>query len=111
MIIDRLENISKYKPIISDKVIDFLENISSDIPAGRYVIDENSYANVDEYAPKSFEDCRFEAHKKYIDIQMVLKGEEQLEYGTGLEVSDEYNEIRDIMFFKSRYRYCELNSF
>ena len=103
MIIDKLENISKYKPIISDKVIEFLKNISSGTPAGHYEIENGVYANIDEYSPKQFENCKFEAHKKYIDIQMVLSGEENLEYtnSDGLEVAEEYDENKDVMFFKN----------
>ena len=103
MIIDKLENISKYKPIISDKVIEFLKNILSDTPTGHYEIENGVYANIDEYSPKQFENCKFEAHKKYIDIQMILSGEENLEYtnADGLEVAEEYDENRDVMFFKN----------
>ena len=103
MIIDNLENISKYEKIISGKVINFLKNLSCDAKTGRYEIDSNSYANVDEYSPKEYANCKFEAHKKYIDIQMVLSGEENLEYRCvdDLKISEEYNEKRDVMFFKN----------
>lgn len=103
MIIDNLENISKYEKIISGKVINFLKNISCDAKTGHYEIDSNSYANVDEYSPKEYANCKFEAHKKYIDIQMVLSGEENLEYRCidGLKISEEYDEKRDVMFFEN----------
>ena len=71
MIIDKLENISKYN-IISQKVIDFLNTLTEETETGHYEIDENSYANIDVYETKSYENCKFEAHKKYIDIQMHM---------------------------------------
>ena len=103
MIIEDIENISKYEPLVSKNVINFLKGLSPDSPVGHYEIDENSYANIDQYVPKQYNKCKFEAHKKYIDIQMVLYGEENLEY-TGikdLEISEEYDENKDVMFFKN----------
>ena len=99
MIIDNIENISKYSAVIPANVIKFLKNISPEV--GHYDIDEKSYANVDMYIPKPYDNCQFEAHKKYIDIQMVLFGEENLEYtiAEGLEISENYNDNKDIMFF------------
>ena len=122
MIIDKIENIEKYlcspphpnplplgegvRPmlsVISGKVIDFLINLTPETSTGRYEIADGIYANVDEYEPKNYENCKFEAHKKYIDIQMVLSGEENLEYrcAEGLKISEEYDEKRDIMFFEN----------
>jgi YhcH/YjgK/YiaL family protein len=117
MIIDKIENIEKYSLCLpcqregdreavegfSAKVIDFLINLTPETPAGRYEIADGIYANVDEYEPKNYENCKFEAHKKYIDIQMVLSGEENLEYrcADGLKISEEYDEKRDIMFFEN----------
>jgi len=80
MIIDKLENVLKYESIIPNDAIEFLRNLSPDLKTGRYELNYSNYVNVDEYIPKSYEDCFFEAHKKYIDIQMVLSGEENLEY-------------------------------
>lgn len=118
MITDNIKNISKYSKtpsplegegcgegfcIIPPKVSAFLKTLSPDTPVGHYEIDDGIYANVDEYSPKPYENCKFEAHKKYIDIQMVLCGEENLEYTTvdGLEISEEYDENRDVMFFEN----------
>lgn len=102
MIIDKFENISKYN-IISQKVIDFLNTLTVESETGHYEIDENSYANIDVYETKSYENCKFEAHKKYIDIQMLLFGVEELDFMSveGLSVSDEYDSKRDIMFFQN----------
>ena len=102
MITDRLSNIHKYSEI-SKNVSDFLESLTQDTPTGHYEIDENSFANIDEYNTKPIEICKFEAHKKYIDIQMLLDGKEQLDYlpFDNLKVSEEYDEKRDVMFFEN----------
>ena len=90
MIIDNLKNISDYN-IISQNVIDFLYGLTSQTETGHYKIDDYSYANVDVYETKFPELCKFEAHKKYIDIQMLLSGKEELDFMPveGLTVSEE----------------------
>ncbi|MBQ3640572.1 YhcH/YjgK/YiaL family protein, partial [bacterium] len=103
MIVDDLENISKYADLIPQDVIDFMLKLKSDIKSGRYDIDGINYVNIDEYKPKSIDMCRFEAHRKYIDIQMVLEGQEFIDVrlAEGLNVNQQYDETRDIMFFDS----------
>lgn len=103
MIIDKLENIVKYGSIIPESVIEFLIHLSPEAVAGHNKIKDEMYANIDIYPPKPYENCKFEAHKKYIDIQMILSGEEDLEYtsAAGLEVIEKYNDEKDIMFLKS----------
>lgn len=100
MIIDKIENIVLYKEI-SDEVINFIKTLSDKTPLGRKVLSDNVYANVEEYDTKRLENCKFEAHKKYIDIQILLSGVEQLDYMniSGLSVKEEYDCNRDIMFF------------
>ncbi len=100
MISDKLENITKYN-IVSEKVSDFLKSLTPDSAVGHYLIDENTYANIDVYETKDISLCKFEAHKKYIDIQMLLQGEEKLDYTfvDGLSISEEYDKQRDVMFF------------
>ncbi len=50
--------------------IDAFENI---------YLDKNNFALEQVYMSKSREDCFFESHKKYIDIQFILEGEEIIE--------------------------------
>ncbi len=102
MIIDNLKNISNYN-FISQNVIDFLTGLNSQTETGHYEIDEHSYANVDIYDTKNSCICKFEAHKKYIDIQMLLSGKEELDFmpAEGLIVCEEYDDKRDIMFFEN----------
>lgn len=108
MIIDSLENIALY-PQISDDVRDFLQKLTPNTKTGNYEITKSAYANIDEYEPKPFEKCKFEAHKKYIDIQMLLSGDEKLDYTPikGLIISEEYDEKRDVMFFETTNRVCD----
>ena len=97
MIYDRIENIDTYN---LDKVaVDFIKNLSSDIECKKYILSENVYANVEEYSTKN--EGYFEAHREYLDIQILLSGEEIIEYTSlnGLEVKDVYDLARDIEFY------------
>lgn len=102
MIIDNLKNIEKYKEI-SPKVVEFLKTLSKDTPVGHYEIEDGAFANVDVYTTKLHKDCKLEAHKNYIDIQMLLDGVEELDYTAveGLKVREAYDENRDVMFFEA----------
>ena len=103
MIFDKLENLVQYN-IVSEKILEFLSGINENTPVGRYVIDDNSYANIEEYNTKAPGNCYFEAHKKYIDIQFLLKGEERLDFTSidGLKAREAYNAEKDIVFFEDR---------
>lgn len=61
-----------------DKAFTFLKETNlSNLEIKRYDIDgENVYAMVSDYLSKNEEDARYEAHRKYIDIQYVIDGKE-----------------------------------
>lgn len=100
MIFDKLEKLRQYD-VVSDKVLNFLFNLDENKPAGHYEIDDEAYANIDVYETKEYDICFPEAHKRYIDIQMLLSGEEKLDFAniSELSIKDDYDEERDIMFF------------
>ena len=57
--------------------------------------------------PQSYETApaaekRFEAHRRYLDIQYILSGEEVIHYALAerLEISEPYHDERDVMFFR-----------
>ena len=102
MIFDKIENIDKYSEIPSD-IKSFIKSLSDFVKPGRYKLAAGNYANIDEYFTKSSSDCKFEAHKKYIDIQLLLTGREELQYSftNALIISENYDENRDVMFFEN----------
>ena len=101
MIFDKFENIRNY-PEIPSFVADFILNVDENHPSGRVELmpEGRIYANIDEYTTKPLENCRFEAHKRYIDIQFMLKGEEIIEtaFTDELDVTEQYDDKRDVMF-------------
>ena len=106
MIIDKTDNIDKYTSLgekfqkafsfIMDPELLFLE-------PGKYEIDgQEVYAAISEYSPKEISADKFEAHKKYIDVQYVAKGEELIGYAPfeGQKLISEYDEGKDVSFFE-----------
>ena len=107
MIIDNLTNAEKYTSLHKDfkLVFDFLKtsNLAEMNCAKNIQIKGNQiFFNLDEYETKPTQ--KLEAHKKYIDIQVVITGEEYMGY-TNIEnttVTEEYDEKRDVMFLNGR---------
>lgn len=66
-------------------------------------LDENNFALEQVYNSKNREDCFFESHRQYIDVQFILEGEEIIEVTNinNLEVDFEYNNEMDLLKYKS----------
>lgn len=68
---------------------------------GRYELGGGVFALVQSYDTKSAENCKIEAHRKYIDIQCVLKGRELFgvaDLGTQTLYEDKFEE-KDVAFY------------
>jgi len=79
-----------------------LNNDMEKLENGKYEIEgDNLYVSIQDYKTKSINEGKFEAHKKYADIQYIIKGKEQLGYTNVmlLEPITEYDKIADITFF------------
>lgn len=101
MIKDKINRVSTYFGISKNLKLGFdwiMKNDLINMPDGRYQIDENNFANVQSYETK--DDAPFEAHRKYIDIQYMINGEERCgvtDY-VNCMIVDEYNLEKDIEF-------------
>ena len=73
-----------------------LSNIGLD-DCNKIVLDEHCFVLEQAYISKNKEDCFFESHKKYIDIQYVFEGEEimEVENISNLQVTSDYKEDLD----------------
>ena len=82
MILDRLEEADHYAPLSPRfaAAFEFLRRQDlADLELGRYDIDgDNVYALIQRNPTRRREDSSLEAHRKYIDIQMVLSGVESI---------------------------------
>lgn len=75
----------------------------NELVKGRYYIDSDKvFALVSEYKAKELKDNKFEFHKKYIDIQVLIEGHEII-YVTPLssiDITCEYDKNKDISYGK-----------
>ena len=107
MILDRIENthlylglnarFSKAFEILTDKTLSQKQD-------GKYAVDgENIYYTIQRYTTKPLNEGKLEAHRKYIDIQFLLEGQEILGYAPlkGLTTAEVYNPQKDIAFFNT----------
>lgn len=88
-----------------EKAFEFLEksNLES-LKTGRYELDGgNLFVNVDEYITKNEDNCRFEAHKRYADIQYLVYGEEKIGIAALKNTKEivPYDSFKDISFYTS----------
>ena len=105
MILDTLENYQLYNAINERiaKGFDFLRNTDLDsLSSGKHDIDGDTiFALVQEYQTKPLNECKLESHKKYIDIQYVIRGEEMM--GVTIQNNQkiiEVNEEKDYTFYE-----------
>lgn len=104
MIIDKLENGTYYYGLGTkiQKAIEYISNANwEELTLGTYQIENNEiYVMISEYDTKSVEDVLWEAHKKYIDIQYMIKGSEKMGYTNveNIKTTVEYDAEKDILF-------------
>ncbi len=104
MIIDYLENLRSYSGISSnmDKAIEFILNTDLEkLHVGRNEVCGNDiFANVMEAQPRTKEEAPIEIHRKYIDIQIPLTGDEVMGYTPKAQLPDaEYNADSDAALY------------
>ena len=106
MIFDQLKNAELYFQINNRfrKAFDYLKsNDFNSIEPGKYEIDgEDIYAIVQQYDTKPMSSGKWEAHKKYIDIQFMVSGKEKMGYShkNKMIVTHEYNSDKDALYLK-----------
>lgn len=97
MIIDRIENIKYYESLLPglNHGLKVLEQLTSQA-SGRYEFD-GGFLMIQEGSTKPMSEGTFEAHRKYVDVQIMLQGCEELaweEYHK-LVTAIPYNEEKD----------------
>lgn len=82
----------------------------SELPDGEVKITDTVRAFVQSYTTKPLEDCRFETHDKFFDIQFLLKGEEKfcVAKREALKADGAYSEEKDITFYEQPEKYSSL---
>ncbi len=82
----------------------FLEQTDlAELPLGRTPIEGNDvFVTLSKGMTKDPEQARLEAHRKYIDVQYVIAGQEQMGFlpsAKGLKVAQAYDDGKDVEFF------------
>jgi YhcH/YjgK/YiaL family protein len=105
MIYDHISRIAKYRglsPLVA-KAIDYITATDlTKLPLGRVdVAGDDIYAAVHEYDTKSEADSKFEGHKTYVDLQLIVSGTERMDVADidQLTMNKPYNEKSDVWFF------------
>lgn len=104
MIIDKIENLETYKSL-SMSIYEGLKHIAAidpNIAVGTYSINERLVCKVMEYPTVEKFKLGYEAHKKHLDIQYVLRGNERIKWSPIDEmiVKTPYDEKNDATFYE-----------
>jgi biofilm protein TabA len=104
MVFDKLKNYKLYTGLsapIARALTMAAETDFAEIADGKYQLDSDGlYYIVQRYKTAPLLD-KIEAHRKYIDIQLIAKGNERIGYADrdGLTQAVEYSDEKDIEFF------------
>ena len=109
MILDLIENAGRYESLhpLFGKVFAALRkrSLGSWIDGREELAGVQLYASVATNSPKKRSAARLEAHRKYIDVQVVLEGEEEIGWRSRCHCrakDGEYDPEKDLEFFKER---------
>ncbi|HEX9047059.1 MAG TPA: YhcH/YjgK/YiaL family protein [Verrucomicrobiae bacterium] len=115
MIADTLAQCHRYASLSPRfaPAFDFLKKLPANQPLGRVDLDgDNCFALIQSYTSKPIAQAKFEAHKKYIDIQFIQAGRESLLWSplTSLtETLQPYAEDKDVALYGIPSRVTPVN--
>lgn len=84
MIIGNIHHLKSWLPEeLRQAIVHFMANVTDATPEGKYDIDGNRlFYMISENMTEPFADRRAEYHARYLDIQVVLKGQEGMAFST-----------------------------
>ena len=106
MIYDHISNIGLYKGLTPalDLALDYIASVDPGVEIGTHPLDHGVKAVVSEYETRTVNEKGYEAHRKYADIQLCVKGTELVRCKPLPQVKETipYNEEKDA----ARYADC-----
>lgn len=106
MIFDKLDNAKKYEsihPLFKEAFDYLLKTDFKKLENGKYLIKgEKLFALVERANGRDRSVAKLESHRKYIDIQLVLEGDEEMGHQTLSHCKnpiDAYNPDKDYIFY------------
>jgi YhcH/YjgK/YiaL family protein len=106
MILDSLTNASLFYPLGSHirRALEFAQSTDLlTLELGRHTIDgDKLFALVQEYQPKPANQGRYEAHRRYWDLQIVARGEEAMGWNRleAMQIAEPHSNEKDVAFFQ-----------
>ena len=106
MILDTLDHAARYESLNSRfaKAFAYLRTVDGTQPLGRHDLDgDHCFALVQTYESKPIDKAKFEAHRKYIDIQFIHSGRETILWApldTMKEETMAYSDEKDAALWK-----------
>ena len=107
MFIGSIDDLEKGSGIYHKELLAALEYLKTHnfaaMKDGRYAVRDGIYFNLSRYKTKDMKDCPPESHRKYIDIQFIVEGEECLGWcplSPDLTAIAPYDKDNDITFYK-----------
>lgn len=115
MIFDAIENAEIYYGLGEKfkRAFEFIKSTDlKSLKDGKIEIDgDNIFAIAQKYKTKDSDDGIWEVHRKYIDIQYMISGAENMGFVLAdyLEISDKYNEADDVEILKGLGDFVQVN--
>lgn len=89
---------------LNEIAYNFITKEAANAPLGRHELGGGVYANIEEYQTKPRSAGRYEAHRRYIDIQYIILGEELITLApldqVVHSVLNPYDSGKDIAFYQ-----------
>jgi len=86
-----------------DAAFAYIRQLTPETATGKHLImGDQMFAGIDAYETKNRAMAKLETHRKYVDIQLLLSGEEIIDVypKAGLKVAQPYNPERDAEFYQ-----------
>lgn len=116
VIVDRLGNrsVDAHVPPRVRQALEYLRTTDMRAVAlGRHEIDgDRLFALVQEYQTRVPADCIWEAHRKYVDVQYIVRGSERMGYAPIADMVPriDYDAEKDVALFEPGTRFVTLNA-
>lgn len=106
MIFDHLDQSGRYANLhpLFAKAFEFLRKTDlAALPPGRIALDgDRLYVSIDHKPGRGRDGARLESHRKYIDIQVTISGDEEIGWkrtGQCAEITEPFKPDNDIQFY------------
>lgn len=104
----------RYEDEIKKRVewaVTYLKSLKvTEADVGKHIVDDDFFYIVQEYTTKPAEECKLESHRKYIDVQFIVEGREEMDIVdvARLSIKEEYNDEKDVIFWNVPCRMVHL---